>query len=59
MRNCLYFVQIVKWLIMIYLIVDGYNRMQMLFLVGREQFIQKHNIIILRWLMHKTKVKAF
>jgi len=42
---------------MIYVIVHGYNKMPMLFLVGRKQFTQKYNnIITLRVLWMEIKV---
>jgi len=60
MWTCLYFIQIVKWFVMIYLIVNGYNKMPMLSLVGIKQLAQNYNnIIVLRWLTYKMGLKAF
>jgi len=45
---------------MIYLIVNGYNKMPMLSLVGIKQLAQNYNnIIVLRWLTYKMGLKAF
>jgi len=43
---------------MIYLIVDDYTRMSMLFLMGKKQLAQKYNTIVQKWLVHKMRLKT-